>query len=203
MKKLTKLHMALIVLLIIVVAGSVQFSTSYRQAEAKQPDIQDEINLAMMRLNTAKEEMNPEPLKQQLDELQSTITMLSGNEPLFPERPATVQIGDLVVDSAERLNLVLIKLKPNDKAGTITIKEDKDSQGNKYSKATYELTVKGDLGRINSLIGEIEAANFATLTVEDIEIDFHPAEEKDDRTIPAWWEGQFTVITLYQYEEGT
>jgi hypothetical protein len=199
MKKLTKLHMVLIIVLIIVLAGSVQFSFSYRRAEAKQPDIKDEIKLAQMRLGAAKEDMNPEPLKKQLEEKQSTIKMLSGDEPLFPERPPTVEIGDLIVDSVEKINLVLLKLKPNDEAGTVTIYSDEDSTGNKYNKAEYEVTVKGDLGRINSLIGAIEAADFATLTIEDLQIEYKESEEEEH--ITKWWEGTFTVVTLYQYKE--
>ncbi len=201
MKRLTKLHTVLIILVVVVLTGSVYFSFGYRGVEAKQPDIQDEISLALMRLNVAKEENNPEPLKQQLEELQSTINVLGQGEPLFPERPATVQIGDLIIDSVEKLHLTLLRLKPNDQAGTVTIKSDQDSEGNKYSKAEYDVRVEGDLGRINSFIGEIEAADFATLTIEDVQIEFHPEEKKEERIIPAWWEGEFTIVTLYQYEE--
>lgn len=205
MKKLTKLHAILILLFIGVLAVTVYFSFSYRGAEAKQPDTLDEIKLAQMRLTAAKEEKNPEPLKQELDklqsELQSKLKILSQGAPLFPEQPATVDIGDLIIDTIEKLDLTLLKLKPNDRAGTITIKTDADSEGNKYNKAEYEVRVKGDLGRITSFIGEIEAADFATLILEDIEIEFYPEEEKEERTIPAWWEAQFTVVTLYQYEE--
>ncbi len=137
--------------------------------------------------------------KQQLDELRSTLNVLGRGEPLFPEKPATVEIGDLIIDSVEKLNLVLLKLSPDDEAGTITIESAEDSEDNKYNKAEYEVRVKGDLGRINSLIGEIEAADFATLTIEDINIEYKEKVE-EERTVE-WWEGEFTVVTIYQYEE--
>ena len=44
MKKLTKVHAILIALLIAVLAVTAYFSFSYRGAEAKQPDIKNEIN---------------------------------------------------------------------------------------------------------------------------------------------------------------
>ncbi len=201
MNKLTKIHVVLIPLLILVLAGSAYFSFSYRGVEAKQPDMSNEVNMAMMRLTVAIEETNPEPLKQQLNELQSEIDRLNQRELLFPEKPATVSIGDLIVDSAQRLNLVLLKLSPEDRAGTVTIKSGPDATGKRYNIAEYEVRVKGDLGRINSLIGEIEFADFATLTIDDMEIEWHEKEE-DERTIK-WWEGEFTVVTLYQYQEET
>ncbi len=199
MKKLTKLHTILAVLLIAVLAISAYFSFSYRGAEAKQPDIMDEINQALMRLAVAKEENNPEPLKQQLRELQSKLNMLSEGKPLFPEKPATVEVGDLIVEAAKKLELTLLRLSPNDKVGTVTIKSGESDTGNKYSKAEYAVKVKGDLGRINSLIGQIESADFATLTVEDIDVSFKQKKEEDHTF--EWWEGEFTVVTLYQYEE--
>ena len=202
MKKLTRLHAILIILLVVVLAVTFYFSFSYRGVEAKQPDIRNEIAQALMRLDLVKEENNPEPLKKQLDELRAVINEMSRNEPLFPERPPTVQIGDLIVDSAEKLNLVLLKISPNDKAETVTIKSDKDSkdsQGNEYSKAEYEVKVKGDLARINSLIGEIEGADFGTLTIEDMGITY--VEKEDEERTLSWWEGEFTVVTLYQYDE--
>ena len=199
MKKLTKLHAILILVLIAALAITAYLSFSYRGVEAKQPDVRDEITQALMRLKTVQEENDPGPLKLQFDELQSTIRILSQGEPLFPERPATVEIGDLIVDKVQKLNLSLLKLKPAAKAGTETIKSDADSEGNKYSKAEYEVKVKGDVGRINSFIGEIEGAGFATLTIEDMEIEFN--EKEVDEAITKWWEAEFTVVTLYIYEE--
>ena len=58
MKKLTRLHTILIILLIVVLAGSAYLSFNYREAEAKQPDIQDEINQAVMRLAIEKRTIN-------------------------------------------------------------------------------------------------------------------------------------------------
>jgi hypothetical protein len=182
MKKLTKLHAALIILLIAALAATAYFSFSYRGVEAKQPDIQNEINLALMRLKVVQEENDPTLLKIQLDELQSEINLMNRDEPLFPKRPPSVEIGDLIIDSVEKLQLSLLKLSPQDEAGTVTIKSDVDSEGNKYSKAEYEVKVKGGIGRINSLIGEIEAAGFATLTIENLEIEFKE-EEEGERTI--------------------
>ena len=199
MKKLTRLHTILIILLIVVLAVTVYFSFGYRGVEAKQPDIRNEITQALMRLNLVKEENNPEPLKQQLDGLRATINIMTRDEPLFPERPPTVEIGDLIIDSVEKLNLMLLKLSPDDQAGTVTIKSSPDSEGNKYNKAEYKVKVKGDLGRINSFIGEVEGADFATLTIEDMEIEFK--EKEVDEAITKWWEAEFTVVTLYQYEE--
>ena len=98
MKKLTKVHAVLIIVLIAVLAVSAYFSFNYRGAEAKQPDIMDEINLALMRLDVAKEENNPEPFKQQLDDLRFKLGLLGEEEPLFPEKPPTVEIGDLIVE---------------------------------------------------------------------------------------------------------
>ncbi len=199
MKKLTRVHTILIILLIVVLAGSAYLSFNYREAEAKQPDIQDEINQAVMRLAIEKENNNPEPLKQQLDELQSVLDVISESEPLFPKKPATVEIGDLIVDSVEKLNLLLLKLSPDDEAGTVTIESDNDSEDHKYSQAEYEVKVKGDVGRINSFIGEIEGADFATLRIEDMQIEL--VEEEEDKVVFSWWECEFTIVTLYQYEE--
>jgi len=99
----------------------------------------------------------------------------------------------------ERLLLLylLLRLKSDDNAGTVTIKVTGDSDGNKYSKAEYEVKVKGDLGRITSLIGEIEGTDIATVTIEDMEITYEEKEE-GDRTI-TWWEGTFTAVTMYEY----
>ena len=201
MKKLTKIHMILIALFIAVLAVGVYFSLSYRKAEAKQPDIKDEISMALMRLETLKDENNPEALKEQLDELRAKIKVLDRDEPLFPKLPATVDIGDLIVDSMERLQLDLLKLKSNDEAGVVTIDNgsSEDAEGNKYSSAEYEVKVKGDVGKINSLIGEIEGAEFATLTIEDMSIDLK--EKTEEELIIKWWESDFTVVTLYQYQE--
>ena len=152
-----------------------------------------------MRLELAKEEINLEPLQQQLNKLQTELGILSRAEPLFPERPATVEIGDLIVDTVEKLSLTLLKLSPNSEAGTITIKSGEDSEGNNYNKAEYEVGVKGDLGRINSLIGEIERADFATLTIEDTQIEYK--EKTVEEVTKKWWQGDFTIVTLYQYEE--
>jgi Tfp pilus assembly protein PilO len=197
MKKLTRLHAILIIVLLVVLVAAVYFSFSYRDAQAKQPDIKSEIVQALAQLEVIKEENDPEPWEKQLNELQSVLDSLQRERPLFPERPATVEIGDLIVDTVERLNLTLLRLKSDDEAGTVTIKKPGETEGNKYSKAEYEVRVKGDLGRINSLIGEIEGADFATVTIEDIEITFEEKEE-DDRIIN-WWEGTFTAVTVYQY----
>lgn len=205
MKKLSKVHIGLIISLVAVLAVGTYFVFSYRGAEAKQPDVRQEINMALMRLNVVRDQNNLEPLIKQLDELRSEIRILSLGEPLFPEQPATVEIGDLIVDTIHKLDplgkgaLTLLKLNSDDKAGTVTIKSDEDSEGSKYNKAEYEVKVQGDVGRINSLIGEIEGAGFATLTIEDIEIEFKEKTVEDVTT--SWWEGEFTVVTLYQYEE--
>ena len=37
-------------------------------------------------------------------------------------------------------------------------------------------------------------SNFATLTIENLNIEFHPEE--------AYWVAEFTIVTLYQYQEG-
>ncbi|MFC2022772.1 hypothetical protein ACFLTL_01235, partial [Chloroflexota bacterium] len=73
-------------------------------------------------------------------------------------------------------------------------------KGNKYSKAEYEVKVKGEQGRIVSLIGRIEGTEFATLTVEDIEIKFIPENTTGDVVTKAYWEGEFTIVTLYQLQ---
>ena len=200
MKKLTKLHIILIVLLVAVIAGSVYFVSSYQKAQAKQPDIRDEINMALNKLELEKENNDPSEFKQQLDELQSKINKLGRDEPLFPKKPPTVEIGDLVVDTVQRLNLCLLKISPDDEAGTVTIESggEEDSQGNKYNKAEFEIKVKGDLGRINSLIGEIENTDVATVTIEDLEIEYTKEEVEEDRYIPAYWQAEFTIVTLYQ-----
>jgi hypothetical protein len=209
MKKLSKLHIGLIVALVAVLAVGVYFMFSYRGAEAKQPDIQQEIDMAQQRLDILRNsDDEDEPLKEQLDELKDQIRILSMGEPLFPELPATVEIGDLVVDTIHNLDptqsgaLVLLKLNSDDKAGTVIIKSstDPEDQGNKYNKAEYEVKVQGDLGRINSLIGEIEGADFATLVIEDMVIEYEE-EEMDMGFIKSWWEAEFTIVTLYQYEE--
>jgi hypothetical protein len=207
MKKLSKIHIGLMISLVAVLAGGVYFLFSYQAAAAKQPDIQQEINMALMKLETIREDNQVETLIEQLDELRDEIHMLSMGDPLFPEQPATVEIGDLIVDTIHRLapngNLVLLKLNSDDDAGTVTIDSDisDENEGNRYSKAEYEVKVQGDLGRINSLIGEIEGADFATLYIEEMEIDYHPEEEEGEHILPAYWEAEFKVITLYQYEE--
>jgi hypothetical protein len=206
MKKLSKIHIGLMVALIAVLAAGVYFLFSYQSVAAKQPDIQQEISMALMRLETIREENQVEMLAEQLDELQDEIHTLSMGDPLFPEQPATVEIGDLIVDTIHKLaphgNLVLLKLNSDDDAGTVTIPSgNAEIEDNKYSAAEYEIKVKGDLGRINSLIGEIEGAECATLTIEDMEIDYHPEVIEEERTLPAYWEADFTVVTLYQYED--
>lgn len=206
MKKLSKLHIGLMISLIAVLAAGVYFLFSYQTAVAKQPDIRQEINMALMRLEKAKEENNVDLLEEQLGELQDEINMLSMDDPLFPAQPATVEIGDLIVDTIHRLaphgSLVLLKLNSNDNAGTVTIDSGSEEvEDNKYSEAEYEVKVQGDLGRINSLIGEIEGADFATLYIEEMEIEYHPEEEQEEDILPAYWEAEFTVITLYQYQE--
>jgi hypothetical protein len=207
MKKLSKLHIVLMISLIAVLAAGVYFMFSYQTAAAKQPDIQQEINMALMKLETVREDNQVDTLIEQLDELQDEIKTLSMDDPLFPEQPATVEIGNLIVDTIHKLaphgNLVLLKLNSDDDAGTVTIDSgiSEKTEGNKYNTAEYEVKVQGDLGRINSLIGEIEGAEFATLYIEEMEIDYHPEEEQEERTLPAYWEAEFKVITLYQYEE--
>lgn len=206
MKKLSKLHIGLMISLIAVLAAGVYFVFSYQTAVAKQPDIRQEINMALMRLEKAKEENNVDLLEEQLGELQDEINMLSMDDPLFPVQPATVEIGDLIVDTIHRLaphgSLVLLKLNSNDNAGTVTIDSGSEEvEDNKYSEAEYEVKVQGDLGRINSLIGEIEGADFATLYIEEMEIEYHPEEEQEEDILPAYWEAEFKVITLYQYQE--
>lgn len=201
MKKMSRLHIVLIALLIVVVAVAFYFSSSYRGVAAKQPDLANQLDLAVKKLAIAKQETDPGPLKKQLDDLQATISQLSRNKPLFPEKPASVDIGNLIVDTVQKLNLTLLKLSPNDKAGTVTIKSTADAKGTKYSKAEYTVRVKGDLGRINSLIGEVEGANFATVTVEDVKIEFKTKEQEN--LVLEWWEGEFTAVTLYQYIEET
>ncbi|MFC1893592.1 hypothetical protein ACFLYR_06140 [Chloroflexota bacterium] len=199
MKKLTKLHTILVALLVAVLAISAYFSFSCRGAEAKQPDIRDEINQAVMRLAVVQEENNPEPLKQQLSELNATFIVLSKGKILFPKTPATVEIGNLIVESTKKLELTLLKISPNDQAGSVTIESAGSETGNKYNKAEYKIKVKGDLGRISSLVGQIEGAEFATLTVEDIDVSFKQKKEEDHTF--EWWDGEFTVVTLYQYVE--
>lgn len=206
MKKLSKLHIGLMISLIAVLAAGVYFVFSYQTAVAKQPDVRQEINMALMRLEKAKEENNVDLLEEQLGELQDEINMLSMDDPLFPVQPATVEIGDLIVDTIHRLaphgSLVLLKLNSNDNAGTVTIDSGSEEvEDNKYSEAEYEVKVQGDLGRINSLIGEIEGADFATLYIEEMEIEYHPEEEQEEDILPAYWEAEFKVITLYQYQE--
>jgi hypothetical protein len=206
MKKLSKLHIGLMISLIAVLAAGVYFLFSYQTAVAKQPDVRQEINMALMRLEKAKEENNVDLLEEQLGELQDEINMLSMDDPLFPVQPATVEIGDLIVDTIHRLaphgSLVLLKLNSNDNAGTVTIDSGSEEvEDNKYSEAEYEVKVQGDLGRINSLIGEIEGADFATLYIEEMEIEYHPEEEQEEDILPAYWEAEFKVITLYQYQE--
>jgi hypothetical protein len=206
MKKLSKLHIVLMISLIAVLAAGVYFMFSYQTAAAKQPDIRQEINMALMKLETIRGDNQVETLIEQLDELQEEIHTLSMGDPLFPKQPATVEIGDLIVDTIHRLaphgNLVLLKLNSDDDAGTVTIPSgNAEVEDNKYSKAEYEVKVQGDLGRINSLIGEIEGAEFATLYIEEMEIDYHPEVEEEERTLPAYWEADFTVVTLYQYED--
>lgn len=208
MRKLTKLHVLLIVLLVGVLATTIYFMNSYQQVEAKQPDIQDEIVKALARLEDAKKVEPPidlTPYQKQLEELQTTIDQMKlaqEEHPLFPVRPPTVEIGNLIVDSVQNLYLTLVKLSPNDKAGTVTIKSDADpkSKGNKYNKAEYEVKVKGDVGRVISLIGKIEGANFATLTIEDIKMGYH--EKTVEEITEQWWEAEFTLVTLYQYTTG-
>lgn len=207
MNKLTKIHFILMAVLVAVLAAGVFFTFSYRKAEAQQPDIQDEITLALIRLETAKQENDPTDLQAQLAELQKTLNSITRDEPLFPEKPPMVEIGGLLIDTIDKLDprgtgsLELSKLKPDDDAGTVTIKSTEDAEGTKYNKAEFDITVEGDLGRIVSFIGEIEGAEFATLVVEDLEIEFQEEEEEEDYIIPAYWTADFTIVTLYQYQE--
>ncbi len=192
MKKLTKLHTILIIVLILVLAGGAYLFSSKGQAESKQPGIQDEITQAMMRLTVANEENDLDTLKQKLAKLQARLRETS--EPLFPEDAPSVKIGDVIVDTVDKYDLALLTLVTNADAGTVTIKVDEDSDGNKYSKAEYEVKVRGTIGRINSFIGEIERAEFATLTIEDMEI------SRIEEEAAELWEAEFTIVTLYQYE---
>ena len=139
MKKLNKIHFILIAVLVAVLAVAVFFSFSYQGAEAKQPDIKSEIVQAQMNLVMAQEENDPTELKAQFDELNRTLTLLTRDEPLFPEKPHTVEIGDLIVDSLHKLELTLLKLKSNEEAGTDTIEnDDEEVEDNKYNKADFK-----------------------------------------------------------------
>ena len=196
MKKLTRLHVILIIVLVVIVVTTAFSFFSYRAAEAKKPELQDEITLAVMQLSAAQEENDLDALRQQLKELE---TIINNTEPLFPEQAPNDEVLALIVDSTHKFTLEHRKLKTEVSAGTETIKADKESEGNKYNKAEYDITVKGRLGRINSLIGAIEGADFATLTIEDIDIEFK--EEPEDGRTTEWWEAEFTIVNLYQYHE--
>ena len=121
MKKLTKLHFILLALLVAVMAVAVFFSFSYRDAEAKQPDIEAEINQALMQLEIIKTENDPAPLQEELDKLRNELFVLTPDKPLFPEKPLTVEIGDLIVDTVNKFGIAgastvsLLKLSPNDR----------------------------------------------------------------------------------------
>ena len=197
MKKLNRIHIILIVVLLAVVAASAYFTFNRQTAEAQQPEIQNKIVEAMGQLKVAQEENDLDALKEHLKELQHIIDRA---EPLFPEGPPSVQISSLILDSTHKLNLKLLKLTPNADAGTVTMENGSDgdeSEASKYSRAEYDVEVEGYLGRINSLIGEIEGADFVTLTIEDMEI----SELEDEETSVEQWESQFTIVTLYQYSE--
>lgn len=202
MKKMTKLHFILIAILVAVVAAGVFFTFSSNKAEAQQPDMMNEINMALMRLETAKQENDPTDLQEQLAESQKTLNLLTRDEPLFPKEPLLVEIGSLIVDARHKLNLTLLKVKSDEDAGTITIENpDEESEDNKYSRAEFEIEVKGDLGRIVSFIGEIEGSTVTTLVIEDLELEYYPADEVDEEYIPAYWIGTFNIVTLYEYQE--
>ena len=188
-----KLQMILVAVLVIVASGASFFSFSYRQAEAKQPELKDQINVAIMQLSVAKQENNLDPLKEQLSKLQAEMKLYE--KPLFLKKAPSVEVGDLVVDTADKFSLQLLKLIPNATAGTKTIKSSQDSEGNKYSVAEYDVKVQGRLGRINSLVNAIEAAEFATLTIEDMDISLLEGEG----VAPDMWQGEFTIVNLYQY----
>lgn len=196
-KKLTMLHIVLILVFVISLGVGAYFLRSARQAEAKQPDMQNQIKLANLKLATAKEQNNVDVLKQKLTELQSIIDR---SKPLFPAKPATVQIGKLIVDSADRLGLTLLELSPNPNAGTETIKRDPKLAGSKYNKAQFGVKVEGYLGPINSLIGDIEGAAFATLIVDEITITRleEEDEDEDEERLSELWDADFTIFTLYQ-----
>jgi hypothetical protein len=209
MKRLPKLHIILAALLVVAVVGSAYLALGYQKVDAKQPDLQQDIAAAQQRLADARnvEKIDPAPYQQQLAELQAQIEQKKtalAEQPLFPAEPPRVEISDLIVASAQDLELTLAGIKPTEPAGTVTIKSDTDpkSKGNKYSRAEYEVEVRGEMARIISLIGRVEGASFATLTVEDIQITFVP-EKPGEVVTPAYWEGKFTVVALYQYASGT
>ncbi|MFC2068591.1 hypothetical protein ACFLTP_06245 [Chloroflexota bacterium] len=199
MKKLTKLHYILIGILILVLVGSVYMSFQYRKAEGKLPEIQKEIELATMQLKVAQENNDLDTLKKQLGDLEIKISRI--NTSPFPEKAPSVEIGDLIVDSIDKFNLELLKLLSNEKAGTETIKsneEDSNSSISKYNKAEYDVSVRGYLGRINSLLAEIEGSTFVTLTIDDLDITL---DDEDEDTVVDIWTADFTIVTLYLYEE--
>ena len=205
MKKLKIVNIILLILVVATAAVSVYFMFGYQEAEAKQPDIVDEINVALMRLDVAKEENVSTEFEQELAAVQATRKNLVdrlASEPLFPKQPASVEINDLIVDSVQKLlpeyYYGLLKLVSNPEAGTVTIKVSEDYGGTKYNKAEYEVRVKGDIPRINSLIGEIEACDFATLTIDDMNISYEMEKDQETGRVTTWWIAEFTVITLYQ-----
>jgi hypothetical protein len=212
MKRLPRLHIILATLLVAAVAGSAYLGFSYQQVEAKQPDLAQEIAAAQQRLEDARnvEKIDPAPYQQRLADLQTEIEQRKAalaEQPLFPAAPPRVEISDLIVASAQDLELTLLGIKPTEPAGTTTIDSDQDpkTKGNKYYKAEYEVEVRGEMARIISLIGRVEGAGFATLTVEDIQLTFVPEKEDAEGEVitPSYWEGKFTVVTLYQYTSGT
>ncbi len=216
MKNLPKLHIILAALLVVVVAGSIYLGFSYKQVEAKQPDLQQDIAVAQQRLVDARQaaqaaeqgKIDPAPYQQQLADLQAQIKQKEdalAAQPLFPVAPPRVAISDLIVAATQDLELTLVGITPTEPAGTQTIDSDDDpkTKGNKYSRAEYEIEVRGEMARIISLIGRVEGASFATLTVEDINLEYVPAVPQGEVTIPAYWKGNFTIVTLYQYSSGT
>jgi hypothetical protein len=203
MKKITRLHIILFVVLVAVVAAGVYYTFSARQAEAEQPDMVNEINMAMMRLETAKAENDPTEVKAQLAEVQKTLNSVIRDEPLFPEEPLIVEIGGVIVDARHKLELTLNKLKSDEDSGTETIVSDPENypEGNKYSQASFDIEVQGDLGRIVAFIGEIEGSDLTTLVVEDVGLEYEEEYDSEEEKLYTYWIGSFTVVTLYEYQE--
>jgi Na+-transporting NADH:ubiquinone oxidoreductase subunit NqrC len=203
MKKITRLHIILFAVLVAVVAAGVYYTFSARQAEAEQPDMVNEINMAMMRLETAKAENDPTEIKAQLAEVQKTLNSVIRDEPLFPVEPRIVEVGGVIVDARHKLELTLNKLKSDEDSGTETIVSDPDNypEGSKYSQAEFDIEVQGDLGRIVAFIGEIEGSDLTTLVVEDVGLEYEEEYDSEEEKLYTYWIGSFTVVTLYEYQE--
>jgi len=203
MKSVPKLHMLLAVVLVAAAVVSIFVGFGYSGAKAKLPGLQQDLADAQQRLTDAQnaaqntEQEDPTPYQQQLASLERQINQARLAQPLFPESPPRVKISDLIVDSAQEQQLVLVGMKSTEPAGTETIDSDQDpkTKGNKYNRAEYEVVVRGDMGRIFNLIGKVEMADFATLRVENVQVQAVPDKP--------YSEGTFTIVTLYEYTSGT